>query len=504
MAAIEDVDYLWENCEKQSYLLYIDSSKRDKRVYPHPSHYVLEFDKPFRFVFGYDILDAMIPTTMYNVEASNNTLVVGQVLSSRAGSQTGDLDLGIFDEFAFIPECERIVHAAENTLLCIVPQANLDSVGIVAHVAAQAPTDQAVWVTVTDAVSAAPDATLFDTPVTLGGDALYVPSRVAPAMEGRWHARVADGSVTFASLRYVDNIGYAMIEQTALYDVVFAVTACSIPSMNYDSRQLQQALNAALNGVGIVVTHGSAVPEQMNKYAWTAAAPFWLNFGASTCHTLLGFDELAPAADIADCCRVLPERHDPARRVFLSYFSAREQQHRVVSPNMLDLGGAPYVVLRVPELEEHAFAGEGSNANTVNGLGVFKLLAANSGMQNLRFDFTNLNRKPFHPIGKLTRLSIRLELKSGAPYDFKGVNHNILLVLKYLVPSVKSAAPRYNIRMLNSEYMPDAQQYALSRRRLLDEDDAQREPQQRSVQLPYQALDNIRGIISRVADAFKH
>jgi hypothetical protein len=68
---IEDVDYLRQNSVRQSYVFMIDSGDRDHYAYPTPSSYTVTFDKPFNNVIGFEVLDASVPRTMYNVDGGN-------------------------------------------------------------------------------------------------------------------------------------------------------------------------------------------------------------------------------------------------------------------------------------------------------------------------------------------------------------------------------------------------------------------------------------------------
>lgn len=477
MAAIEDIDYLWENSEKQSYLVYIDSSKRNRVAYPHPSQYVLEFEKPFRFVYGYDILDALIPTTMYNVESHNNNIVAGRILSSRTDWQSSTIPISsVLDEFAYVPHFAARLRSPDPGALAFIAKDNLTALSLDAAPTPTDISDTPAFVTVRYDAVTRPDPA-HPVAVTLGGTTLFIADD--DAMRGTYHAThdvLTSGNATtyavrFACYRYFDTASYSTILSSTLYDILIQIHVFILPTQNYDNRQLQQALSLMMNAQGINVSHASAIPEQKNKYTYTCTDPFFFNIEATTCGSMLGFDELSVAGGMSESYVAFPHNFDTSRKLFLSYYDSTAMQQSITSPNMLDLGGPPYVVFRIPELEEHAFAGEGGNSNTVTGLGIFKLLAAGGGVQNLRFDFNNLVKKPFHPIGKLSRLSIRMELKSGDLYDFKGINHNILLVLKYLVPSVKGKLPRYNLRVLNSEYDPDAQKYLMARRRILNGND---------------------------------
>lgn len=71
---IEDVDFLKKNSKQQSYMFLVDSSTRDRYVYPQPSEYTITFTAPFHNVVGLEVLHGSIPRSMYNVDIYNNTL----------------------------------------------------------------------------------------------------------------------------------------------------------------------------------------------------------------------------------------------------------------------------------------------------------------------------------------------------------------------------------------------------------------------------------------------
>jgi hypothetical protein len=120
----------------------------------------------------------------------------------------------------------------------------------------------------------------------------------------------------------------------------------------------------------------------------------------------------------------------------------------------ISLVGERFIVLRCPEIEGQI---SGSYAFGVNspGLALFKLGVL--GYADARFDFASINSKEFHPIGKLTKLHFRYETSLGDLYDFKGVNHNLLIAVKYLQPSIKALPVEKAIinYPLNQNYNPD-------------------------------------------------
>jgi hypothetical protein len=110
-------------------------------------------------------------------------------------------------------------------------------------------------------------------------------------------------------------------------------------------------------------------------------------------------------------------------------------------------------LLRCPEIEEHIF---GSLSYTKYSLGLAKFRIDNIGINTERLVITKLPIREFHPIGKLSKLSLRFETNKGTLYDFKGVNHNIIFAIYYYEPTQKKL-PQNSI--LNPEYKMNYMEY---------------------------------------------
>ena len=74
--SIEDVDFMKQYSIKENYTFIIDSRFRNQDEYPEPNNYVINFDIPFKNVFGIEILDVTIPKTMYNVDTDINKFIL--------------------------------------------------------------------------------------------------------------------------------------------------------------------------------------------------------------------------------------------------------------------------------------------------------------------------------------------------------------------------------------------------------------------------------------------
>jgi hypothetical protein len=73
--SIEDIDFLYKNSIKESSIILVDSSKRNKSIYKHPNNYVIDFNEPFKYVYGVEVIDSSVPRTMYLIDKFNDTLV---------------------------------------------------------------------------------------------------------------------------------------------------------------------------------------------------------------------------------------------------------------------------------------------------------------------------------------------------------------------------------------------------------------------------------------------
>ena len=49
---IDDIDFLKENSENDSVIIFIDSERRDYIAFPTPSEYSVTFDQPFKNVYS--------------------------------------------------------------------------------------------------------------------------------------------------------------------------------------------------------------------------------------------------------------------------------------------------------------------------------------------------------------------------------------------------------------------------------------------------------------------
>jgi hypothetical protein len=118
-------------------------------------------------------------------------------------------------------------------------------------------------------------------------------------------------------------------------------------------------------------------------------------------------------------------------------------------PGFLSLVGDRFIILRCPEIERN-IGGSVAFGRNSPGIALFKMGCV--GYSDSRFDFSTVEYKEFHPIGKLPRLSFRFERLNGELYNFKAVNHHLMLVVKHYVAR-KTGTLKHST--LNPNYTPN-------------------------------------------------
>ena len=226
-------------------------------------------------------------------------------------------------------------------------------------------------------------------------------------------------------------------------------------------------------GVGVTSTSSGSIDRQGRmRYITSADTRLLIRSHVSSARALLGFDTYADKNQNDSVTR----SHNAVpfgigdNPYFMSVLGT-DNVNKLDSPGIVNLLGVRYVTLRCREIEEH-IGSIGKYSARSTGIGVFKLSNVNE-VTNLRFDFVSLIRKPFHPIGRLSRMSMRFEMNDGQLYEFKGINHQLLITIKYYVPAVTAARGSGHgignggfrvgrpVSVLNPDYDPDFVNYTI-------------------------------------------
>jgi hypothetical protein len=208
------------------------------------------------------------------------------------------------------------------------------------------------------------------------------------------------------------------------------------------------------NDMELLFKETTAPPELSNLIDIYSKAPIIVDMKRSTLAENLGFD-LFPTANNED--RYISKPYTTTDSVLAKMFYSRrnatydvdvssENKYIITSPGIVYFIGNKYIIMRCPEIEEHLYRSLSYSKNT---LGLAKFRVDSIGINSEKLTITKIPVREFHPIGKLSRMTLRFETNKGVLYDFKGLNHNIIFAIFYYEP-VQKNIPKLSI--LNPEY----------------------------------------------------
>lgn len=529
---MEDVHQLLATGREESYLFLVDSRMRDPAVFPTPSHYEITFASPFRNVFGLDLLDATIARTEYIVDVTTNVLeyVMGQPASLAAWNQgawvrsmpkrrlelaPGDYNLAQFvkalnDAFMDLASAhgEDPIKVAtmtdpgeisnKLTFTCASPFSFLMAGSTMRYTlgfgdpvtSATAPGNYATVpgfsVNRTEGASdvflSMPAATLADKEPQL--------ATVGPVPAG--------SGVQFVAVYGARRLRQYFVSQTtgpASAVLVFAFANAGAPALRVSVHRASDGATLASGSASIAADDPNDVyvpvtcelAETPGADQLTAGTTYYVEFAAAdnggSAGAFVGvyYNQDNLPVDSSRYMALDGTTINEGQNVCCDV-SAASWGHQMRSPGLVNLTGPRYVSIRCPEVESHMFR-DRVNERCHAGLGMVQLRGY--GFRDQRFDFVSFPPRRFHPIGKLSKLSFRLERPDGTLYDSHGVDHTMLLVLKYYslptgLPtgpgggSAGSTAPGAAgttaatttgpTGVLNPDYVPDLRRYMIEHR----------------------------------------
>ena len=502
---IEDVDYLLQTSVEESTTLFIDSGSRDRTHYTTPSEYVIDLEEPIRDVFGMDILDAVMPNTIYNVSAENNKVrwcTIDTVASLIDTNDDTVLSSEMF-KLGYGSPWNAWMSDTSVTFDIVVLDTNTNNT-LISNPGSTGSSSSTIkyivlcekrlavgfsLVSTTNNINIATTiefAGAFYYAIDAAGSAAIALAKSASAT-GTGFALVRSGTST-PPLMWPGRVGtYDIVtyDQITLHggrvqmqDVCklnkqisrLRVTLCTaLVETGFYNRvtSLQTAMQTAFDEsdiggvISIESTSSSGIDRQnIFKFTTDVGNRLILCASSSSMRGILGFD-------------IVPLNASPSSYGIVTSGNASQPMYssvivkgiqNLVAPGLINLIGVQYVTLRCKEIEQH-MGNVGKYGKFSTGIGVFKLLGSNEVAQ-LRFDYISLIRKPLHPIGRLRRLTLRFELPNGELFDFKGINHQLLVSVNYYRPDPrrrrmlsKTQNSEFPTSVLNPDYDPDFMRY---------------------------------------------
>ena len=467
--------------DQESYQMMIDSGTRDSLAYPDASEYVVDFsDNPFKNVVGVQLLTGSVPRTAYVVDEGYNRLAVaiGTAPFPDSNVQTVTLDPGdynlpqlvdqmnyqltaagisvtatphtnpaeISNKFAFKGPEPFAVFVDRGTLGGKIGfGSSVNAEGIAAGYYSATPT----W-TATRFQDANVYVAVAQTDTTGGSESFVGP------VPGTLTLAVSVGSTY--SQRFTPLVGGIPSSLSFyLYSSGAATVSASVSVGTYDASPVAggSATVSTASTTQTVITlaqtvgGGTIQPSYGNvfiNFAVTAACTLSIestNLSPDPLNALLTNGSVVDIVDSA--CGTL---------------YVNTAGYRVVSPGVADLSGDRFLLVRCPEVESFMYRGDRrASGATHPGLGLLTLGTYGFAETNLDFKSSKPKTLQVH-IGRLSKMTIKLESQDGNVYPTRGCDHTLILDVRYLTPKPSDAKLSSMRSVLSPGYTHDPWKYA--------------------------------------------
>ena len=402
--SIEDIDYLYKNSVKDNAVIFVDSSKRDKLTFPDPNSYTITFDEPFKYVYGIEILDASIPRAMYQIDENNNKLevVIGDATQQNVSISSNSNSDTVLKKITlnFDPQDLELDDLANKLTDLLKSNANTNN-------------DRSIFVRTVSSPS----------------------SEISKLM--------------FYSGDEPDSSG--VISNTKIFYILGA-TSTLTDNLGFSENAIDnnRGSNSTIHDYNTITETEAKVLYEISDSDWDSYTTEQKNFYIN--NTFKSGDNNIGDVDKYNLGKnpsLDPPNYD---NEFPDLDKTNYNVYRIQTPGIVNLVGERFITLRSDTIEKH-LSSFYSGSNSI-GIGLFKL--GFSGYVDARFDFSSVKYKDLHPIGKLSSIDLRFERIDGKLYNFRGLNHHMLISIKYLVPYKKPEKFDYT---LNTNYNPDLLEY---------------------------------------------
>jgi Family of unknown function (DUF5901) len=480
---IEDVEYLKDHCDNDATIIYVDSADRNRKYNPFPEEYTISFDQPFKLVTGFDVLDASIPTTMWNVDKYNGTLAlttctVPTAIINKELAKTYFDEFKATDNFSVLFERSHVTGAITENFIVVITEDYYITYNVV-----ESETLTPYFAFVRTVIQ---NTSIKETPKNLDTSSYYVFTSRGTSFyidysetdtinileEKNFDVQLnADNLYDIVYFRKLNirEVDYNSIKNTNNFVYNIKNLYKQISLGNYDLTSLRTELNNVWGEYDDIAFDATSLPDRKQGIFIIRSSGFLIiNASIGKLIKQIGFDTLPR---IEDSTLYTPDFIGSNLQVFTGVYDTLARNYKIQAPGIVNLLGYRYLILRCKEMEDHLL-GSYAYINYTPGIGLFKLASSYNDVTHLRFDFVNLVRKPFHPIGKLSKLTFRFETQDGNLYDFKGVNHQMLFVIKFLTPTQKV---RFDKGILNPNYNPNFMNYISGHRTIEYKEDSDAE-----------------------------
>lgn len=432
---MDDVSYMRSRTVQESYMFMVDSRNRDRAAHPEPSEYTIEFSAPFRNVCSFNLVDVTIPRTQYSVDVGSNTLrykLAGDPETFVLEVPPGDYTLP-----QLCDALNRLLYGG----LTVEPESTPYELRNVVRVYR-----------------------------TFGGFTLFMAeSGLRTALGFPPRTVVVDAITTRPATAHVGPYVETQtlpvsptqrVRQQIVAQASGTVEAVTVACLESASPTLRIAVELTTL-TGQVVARGTVAPMRTQAAVLdpgagqlVAGETYWLSAVANedgAVFVAIGTNTGALQVGTGTAWTAIAPPLDPALKLCCE-LAVGAPMYQITGPNLVDITGDKVVLIRCPEIETVMFRERFNEKGLHVGLGYVK--TGGLGFREQRSDYyTPFPPRTFHPISKLSKLTIRLENTDGTLYQTRGVDHVLLMNIVYWkVASENAGGPPVG---LNPAYNPD-------------------------------------------------
>jgi hypothetical protein len=429
---MDDVSYMRSRTVQESYMFMVDSRNRDRAAHPEPSEYTIEFAAPFRNVCSFSLVDVTIPRTQYSVDIGSNTLrykLAGDPETFEVEVPPGDYTLP-----QLCDALNRLLYGG----LTIEPESTPYELRNLVRIYRT-----------------------FGGFTLLMGEsglrtALGFPPRTFVVDTQTSHPATAHAG-PYVETQTLPVSSTERVRQQFVAQASGTVEAVTVGVLEASSPTLRVAVQVT-TATGEVVATGTVAPMRTQAAVLdpgagelVAGETYWLEATANepgAVFVALGTNTGVLETGSATSWTAAP---DPALKLCCEV-TVGALWYQITGPNLVDITGDKVVLIRCPEIETVMFRERFNEKGLHVGLGYVK--TGGLGFREQRSDYyTPFPPRTFHPISKLSKLTIRLENPDGTLYQTRGVDHVLLMNIVYWkVASENAGGPPVG---LNPAYNPD-------------------------------------------------
>lgn len=507
---------------EHTYLLSVDSRRRDRSMHPSPSEYVVPFEAPFRDVTSVEILDATIPRTERLVDVGSDTLVyavgrpsgpdewnlglwvtpartrtvvldhgdydfqqlldhLNQRLAQVAQAHGGEAAIRVFPASNPAERAGRVLFERDEPFTLLMSSSSLrHTLGFGDPVSADSEHYDAVPGYSVDrplkasgaflskpGVPATEESVIYQGPVpqqdkVLGYDSAFIDNNNVPLNIDSMTDIGLNQNVIFDSPRpaparltrlevhargqlgVFNSPDQPLTPETGSSNLDFPLFGLSLSKVDkyvlyYAEPVLDYTAFDTLDGE-VLNFRLLVVDSNVDELQTYETLAFLLNcnnmprsrislyYNSPRVTQDIAAIEYVAYFEVVNSNGINPTFDQEQDKSFCFSVFGNMRVHAVTAPGTVDLTGPRFVTVRCPEIESHLFR-DRVNEAVHPGLGLVKLRT--TGYADERLDFVAFPTRFFHPIGKLGKLTLKLEKSDGSPYNSHDADHVMTLVLRY-------------------------------------------------------------------------